>query len=74
MRNKSEIHGQLTADRAYLAQAERDKNPALIRYYERRISKAKQALQAIKVFGGEAVPMRTPWRRLVGDTKVFEQL
>ena len=74
MRDIKAIQRKLFLDRESLKDAKAMGGDALIRHFENEIAKAQQDLRAIKRYGGEATPMRTPWKRLQGSDRHFEEV
>jgi hypothetical protein len=77
MRNKSVIYGKLTESRKFLREARQQGFAAIVRREEAAIAKLQANLRAIRQYGGEDKPMRTPWKRLLngkGRKAYFEKL
>lgn len=68
------IQRKLYLDREALKDARAMGGAALVRHFEAEIVKSQQDLRAIKRFGGESTPMRTPWKRLQGSDRHFEEV
>lgn len=73
-RDVKAIQRKLYLDRESLKDAKAMGGDALVRHFENEIRQAQQDLRAIKRYGGEATPMRTPWKRLQGSDRHFEEV
>jgi hypothetical protein len=51
-----------------------EKNPILKKYWVRKFNAAKSLLDQATRFDSALKPMRTPWKRLQGPSRHFEQL
>lgn len=73
-RDVKAIQRKLFLDREALKDARSMGGDALVRYFESEIAKSQADLRAIKRYGGESTPMRTPWKRLQGSDRHFEEV
>lgn len=73
-RNVGVLNSRKTELIGLIRNAKRERTLVLIPMYAKELKVVDECLDAVRVYGGEAKPMRTPWKSMNASSGIFEDL